>query len=91
MTDDHIQRRLNWIDGDQRHQGEEADILGQQRPVVILGEPGMGNTELLKRLGSQPHGNGSDDLTLRLGHRSSDCPNSNSTSGRSSDGPMTYT
>jgi len=41
--------------------------------------------------GPQPYGSESDDLTFRLGHRSSDCPNSNSTSGRSSDGPMTYT
>ena len=55
MTDDYIQRRLNWIDGDQQHQGEESDILGQQRPVVILGEPGMGKTELLKRLGDDPN------------------------------------
>jgi hypothetical protein len=39
MTDDYIDRRLNWIDGDQQHQGEESDILGQQRPVVILGNP----------------------------------------------------
>jgi hypothetical protein len=31
MTDDYIQRRLNWIDGDQQHQAEEAGILGQQR------------------------------------------------------------
>lgn len=55
MTDDYIQRRLNWIDGDQQHQGEETDILGQQRPVVILGEPGMGKTELLKRLTNDPN------------------------------------
>ncbi|MGD9812130.1 MAG: hypothetical protein AB7U35_12500 [Sphingobium sp.] len=54
MTD-YIQRRLNWIDGDQQHQGEETDILGQQRPVVILGEPGMGKTELLKRLANDPN------------------------------------
>jgi len=27
MTDDYIERRLNWIDGDQQYQGEEADIL----------------------------------------------------------------
>lgn len=55
MTDDYIQRRLNWIDGDQPHQGEGSDILGQQCPVVILGEPGMGKTELLKRLGDDPN------------------------------------
>lgn len=50
-----FQRRLNRIDGDQQHQGEESDILGQQRPVVILGEPGMGKTELLKRLSNDPN------------------------------------
>ena len=37
MTDDYIQRRLNWIDGDEQYQGEEADILGQQDGV-----PGRG-------------------------------------------------
>ena len=55
MTDDYIERRLNWIDGDQQYQGEEADVLRQQRPVVVLGEPGMGKTELLKRLGNDPN------------------------------------
>ena len=52
MTDDDIQRRLNWTDGDQQHQGEESDILRQQRRVVILKEPGMSKTERLKRLGN---------------------------------------
>ena len=55
MTDDYIERRLNWIEGDRQYQGEEADILRQQRPVVVLGEPGMGKTELLKRLGDDPN------------------------------------
>ena len=53
MSDDYIQRRLNWVDGDQHHQGDESDVLRQQRPVVVLGEPGMGKTELLKRLGNE--------------------------------------
>lgn len=46
---------MNWIEGDQQYQGEEADILRQQRLVVVLGEPGMGKTELLKRLGDNPN------------------------------------
>ena len=55
MIDDYIERRLNWSDGEKSYQGGEADIFRQQCPVVVLGEPGMGKTELLKRLGDDPN------------------------------------
>ena len=45
MTDDYIERQLNWLDGDKQCRGEESDILRQQCPIVVLGEPGMGKTE----------------------------------------------
>ena len=45
MTEDYIERRLNWQDDDKHCRGEESDILRQQCPVVVLGEPGMGKTE----------------------------------------------
>lgn len=52
----YVPRHLSWID----EKGEkilvsEVDLLtNYSRPIVILGEPGMGKTRLMKKLGESP-------------------------------------
>lgn len=44
-------RRLWFADKDGQHWLDQADLLARDEPVIVLGEPGMGKTELLKALG----------------------------------------
>ena len=48
----YLRRRLWYADKDGQHWLEQDDLLGRAEPVVVLGEPGMGKTELLKAIGS---------------------------------------
>src|SRR5262245_638752 len=56
MSDDrYIPRHLSWIDKDQKPQRVSEDQLRRfTEPLVILGEPGMGKTLLMEKLGEQP-------------------------------------
>ena len=49
----HIPRTLTWIDqNDKKHAIKEDDLLTRFNcPLIILGEPGMGKTWLMKKLG----------------------------------------
>ncbi len=50
----HIPRKLRWTDNEfEPHTIEDTEILKFQEPVVILGDPGMGKTWLMERLGKQ--------------------------------------
>lgn len=49
-------RRLWYVDNDGQHWLEQGDLLTRTEPLIVLGEPGMGKTELLKAIGSE-HGN----------------------------------
>ena len=49
----YLPRRLWYIDKDGQHWVEQDSLLEQARPVIVLGEPGMGKTELLKALGAK--------------------------------------
>ncbi len=52
----YVPRTLSWIEENrEKHFVSEVDILtNYSRPIVILGEPGMGKTLLMKKLGSAP-------------------------------------
>ncbi|MES0090096.1 hypothetical protein [Mesorhizobium sp. M0030] len=49
----YLRRRLWYVDKDGQHWLEQDDLLTHAGPVIVLGEPGMGKTELLKALGSK--------------------------------------
>ncbi len=49
----YFRRKLWFADQDGQHQLEQDDLLGRREPIVVLGEPGMGKTELLKELGAK--------------------------------------
>lgn len=52
----YLRRRLWYVDKDGQHWLEQGDLLTRTEPLIILGEPGMGKTELLKAIGGE-HGN----------------------------------
>jgi MoxR-like ATPase len=52
----YVCRRLWYVDKDGQHLIQQDELLARSGPVVVLGEPGMGKTELLKALG-QADGN----------------------------------
>lgn len=54
MSDISITRSLWYEAGDQRQTLSQADLPDQTRPLVILGEPGMGKTHLLEWLAQAP-------------------------------------
>lgn len=47
----YLPRRLWYVDKDGQHWLEQDDLLARPEPVVVLGEPGMGKTKLLKAIG----------------------------------------
>lgn len=47
----YLRRRLWYVDKDGQHWLEQRDLLARAEPVIVLGEPGMGKTELLKTIG----------------------------------------
>ncbi len=53
----YIPRKLSWIDQDKQcHKINDDDLLSDfSCPIVILGEPGMGKTRLMERLGEFEH------------------------------------
>ena len=46
----YFRRKLWFADRDGQHQLDQDDLLLRSEPVVVLGEPGMGKTELLKSI-----------------------------------------
>jgi MoxR-like ATPase len=47
----YLPRTLTYFDGSGRsHTINEADVASLDRPIVVLGEPGMGKTELLRQI-----------------------------------------
>ncbi|WP_156363832.1 hypothetical protein [Sphingomonas sp. Leaf357] len=46
----YLNRRLWYVDKDGRHWIEQDSLFVRREPLVVLGEPGMGKTELLKFL-----------------------------------------
>lgn len=56
----YLQRRLWYVDKDGQHWLEQDDLLGHPGPLIVLGEPGMGKTELLKTIGG-----GNDNVFCR--------------------------
>src|SRR5687767_2119570 len=54
MTHPILPRRL-WHETEKGHLSiEQAALIGRREPLIILGEPGMGKTQLLKWLEDQP-------------------------------------
>ncbi|SDL38152.1 hypothetical protein SAMN05661010_01513 [Modicisalibacter muralis] len=49
----YFRRKLWFADQDGQHQLQQDDLLIRREPIVVLGEPGMGKTELLKELGAK--------------------------------------
>lgn len=49
----YLRRRLWYADKDGQHWLEQDDLRARAEPVVVLGEPGMGKTELLKAIGRE--------------------------------------
>ena len=50
----YIPRKLSWTDKDLESRTiKDTEILGFHQPVVILGDPGIGKTFLMERLGEQ--------------------------------------
>lgn len=47
----YLRRRLWYVDKDGQHWLEQDDLLAHPGPLIVLGEPGMGKTELLKAIG----------------------------------------
>lgn len=47
----YFQRKLRILDDSSEREILDSDLLGQNRSVVVLGEPGMGKTELIAELG----------------------------------------
>ena len=55
LDSSYIARTLSWTDEDlKRHIIEDTKIPEFHQPVIILGDPGMGKTILMERLGEQP-------------------------------------
>ncbi|MGP9820952.1 hypothetical protein ACTZWW_13130 [Salinarimonas sp. NSM] len=48
-----IPRRLAYTENGERKEIADTEVLGLGGPVIVLGEPGMGKTELLKQLAEQ--------------------------------------
>ncbi len=49
----YLKRRLWFADKDGQHWLDQDDLLARGEPVVVLGEPGMGKTELLSTIGHE--------------------------------------
>lgn len=49
----YFQRKLWFADQNDQHQLTQDDLLMHSGPIVVLGEPGMGKTELLKELSAK--------------------------------------
>lgn len=49
-----LPRRLSWRENDERRELGQADLPNQPGSLVILGEAGMGKSELTRWLGNQP-------------------------------------
>jgi hypothetical protein len=47
----YLRRRLWYIENGAQHWLDQDDLLARAEPVIVLGEPGMGKTELLKAIG----------------------------------------
>jgi hypothetical protein len=47
----YFRRQLWFADRNGQHQIEQNELLARNEPVIVLGEPGMGKTELLKSIG----------------------------------------
>ena len=58
METSYISRKLSWVDSELRSQeiNEEEILQTFTGPIVILGDPGMGKTRLLEKMGL-PTGN----------------------------------
>ena len=53
-NDDYIPRYLSWTDSDfKTHRVSDDSLLEFDRPLVVLGQPGMGKTRLMEKLGQQ--------------------------------------
>ena len=50
----YIPRKLSWVDKEQKthYIDEDALLQNSERPLVILGNPGMGKTRLMEKLGT---------------------------------------
>ena len=53
----HVSRSLSWIDekGEEHLLSEKELLTDSTYPIVILGEPGMGKTSLMQKLGALPN------------------------------------
>lgn len=49
----YLRRRLWYVDKDGQHWLDQDDLLARAEPVIVLGEPGMGKTELLKAIAGE--------------------------------------
>lgn len=49
----YLRRRLWYADKDGQHWLDQDDLLARAEPVIVLGEPGMGKTELLRAIGKE--------------------------------------
>ena len=49
----YLRRRLWYVDKDGQHWLEQDDLLARPEPLIVLGEPGMGKTKLLKVIGGK--------------------------------------
>lgn len=49
----HFPRRLRADDGNQIWEADDADVLAIAGPKVVLGEPGMGKSSLLRDFGQK--------------------------------------
>lgn len=49
----YLHRRLWYVDKDGQHWLEQDELRARAEPVIVLGEPGMGKTELLKAIAGE--------------------------------------
>ncbi len=56
MTESYLRRLLRFTtdEGAEQSAGEEILLRLGGRPAIVLGEPGMGKSELLRQLGARP-------------------------------------